>query len=492
MSKILSYVSLMDLKQFRLVCKTWDELCQNLIKDKLTVHFISNRKMKAYSRKMLQRKGFCERFALGSGPRISLSSPITQEFFKDFGHHVRSLDVNCSNQSKLYAFKFILCHYLPNLEELSIRTTTKNVQILSGSEMEGQWESFPYFLKLQKLTVHVKDEIDLVDSTAEDNNGQAFNFEKKLIQFLRELILSSPNLQQIESSSTKLPIPNSGKSGIDEINDLTIDSFTVLSSPDKISSQLWSILLNDWDVSLLKMKKLSFGVTMSDECVQKLATKWFHLSTINLKLEPNVTSNSLKFLFSSLKDTLQIIKLNFSSVEATDAKLETETELFPITEVMHRVESVDVEGYRGNLRFLEFMPNLRSLILRKLRFNKTVLKDVDSTTKPHLSLLSLKVFEDLSLSTRQRSVQAVQQIGLLFPSLKKLRLEKLVDESLCLIYAQWPNIEELEIIEGQFTDAGITAIHPNAYKVILREEAYDSFNVDGLRQGLYLGNLSSV
>jgi hypothetical protein len=147
------------------------------------------------------------------------------------------------------------------------------------------------------------------------------------------------------------------------------------------------------------------------------------------------------------------------------------------------------------------MPKLEELSFAKINLNKVVLKDVDCPQKPesvHSTLKSFKVYSDLSNNDGSNrpicsSIQAIQKLGMQFPSLKKLRLEKLVDESLCLIYAQWPNIEELELVHGQFTDAGCTAIHPNAYKVILREESYDNVsNLDGLRQGLFLGNLSSM
>ncbi|XP_021957153.1 uncharacterized protein LOC110853212 [Folsomia candida] len=466
LSKILVHFSIQELKEKRHVCKVWEEEICTILRDKLVIHFNNYKGMVSYGKCMERNPSFCSVFSFGA--IISLDGSYIQYWMALFGPHIRSLELQSRNLG-VKTLSQILQH-VQNVERLILQETGDEVEDKEVTTCLNQ------LAKLKYLKFHAN------SPSIEKNPAKA----KIMKRLCHEILRIAPNLAQVEVNQIK--DGNILSRNLEMMSDLSKNA-DLLNEPAPLEILLWSTLLESQFAQ--NIAKLELNVKLTSACVQSLTDKKFPLKWIDLKILAQVSNQVLHGFLTSVRETLVNIKIRYCG----GPRLPYEAD-FPLTESFGLVKSVHLERYEGSLWFTEKTPNLIYLSFAKINLNKVVLKDVDCLGEGvHGNLKSFRVHEDFSNNVgpnRQRSIQTVQKLGMQFPSVRRLRLERLVDESLCLIYAQWPNLEELEIVHGLFSDAGTTAMHPNAYKVILREEAYDNFNVDALRQGLFLGSLSKL
>jgi len=463
--RILSFATFPDLKNHRLVSKSWNTHCTQILQTRSIVNLAS----------LLDIQEFCLHHSknpptwcttLGLGPQIPVLTecPELTLLFTTFGSKLQSLLLTVGSFNVYFLYR-MLYEFCPHLSELRIHAS---VPINPTDEL--------FKTKLIK------------NSNGHIPNPFVPRF-KAVKEPVRELVHLKTLHVQLESSKTPALLQDLLNAAIN------LNTLVFPQSREYLNHALFQT------PSLKHLKSLHImDCPLGDQDIARLTNRQFPLETLDVILSPCVSPNSLQGLLRSLASTLTTLTLEYEDSKCGHIE-------FTPGILLSKVHTLELSNYRGSADFLlcQEWPALKTVILRKTSVNH-LLRRLEGPAGAHNNnnnnnnnsnnnnVDTLRVHDDPDLAPEGVGDEAVEKLAMLFPNLKTLALERVGDEGLAAILFCWDQqqLRELDLSRGLYTDKGVTSIHPNAYRVILREQSYEWVNKDKLRNGKYIGHLKSL
>lgn len=205
-------------------------------------------------------------------------------------------------------------------------------------------------------------------------------------------------------------------------------------------------LIDAKDVCLPKLSILDCNMRLRGHGIKELSCKGFPIKQLDLTLLADVTSQHLGDVLRNLENTLKVLKLKFHPRCAAANE--------PSIPPLKNLTNLSLNGYRNSLKFLEILPNLRSLTLIRLHFSRALAAE-NIVLKFISKLECLEIHEDL---TKNCKITTVNILLSLFPSIKRLKLENLTDDAVSGIFGGYLNLEEFDGLNGLYSDESITGL----------------------------------
>jgi len=453
--EVVSYLDLADLKTCRQVSRSWNQEALRNIKSKGKIVIQDEEKLIQFVN--LFKNSFISFSNFELSGDIDLGSPLAIHFFRVFGKSAKFVFFNRVRwrDSEL---KNILFDMLPSLEVLAVEARAYSDRRLFPKEDSDNDYRLPN-IKVLKLNV--------------------FSFITELTTpFLRDLLRVCVNLEKISSLRTEKrnPLPMQFIQYVcNEMNYDTADD--VVNMPFASDIAIAEAIIESKDVKLNKLAYLDANMRLRTHGIHQLAFRGFPLKQMDLTIMSDVDTKSLHDLLRSVESTLTTFKLKFHP----RCSAANEYAVPPLK----NLTSLTLNGYKHSLKFLETLPNLKSLQLIRLYFS-TALEKEPISFKFTSQLQSLEVYEDFSPKCSRNTVQFLVQ---LFPGIQFLKLENLTDLAMSAIFSGYPTLVELDAMNGLYSDASITGIPQNVFESI--DDPYEMAVFDDLRQTESLASMKS-
>jgi hypothetical protein len=240
-------------------------------------------------------------------------------------------------------------------------------------------------------------------------------------------------------------------------------------------------LIDAKDVVLPRLAVLDCNMRLRGHSLENLGKKTYPISQLDLTLLSDVGEVVLHRVLLNLQNTLKTLKLKFHP-RCTAANAQAIPPLKSLT-------ALTLNGYRNSLKFLETVPNLKSLTLVRQNFSRALTED-DIAFKFYSKLESLEVHEDLCVFVKKPIVLRVIS---LFPLIKRLKLENLTNGGISAVFEGYPQLEELDAVHGLYTNEAITGIPLEHLSQLPIENYYEEdeelLNVERHRVNPSIGDL---
>lgn len=457
MGEVASYLPVSDLKSFRQVCTQWnDEACKEL-RRKAKIVLQGEESVVAYTKfNSPTISTFQSNFELRGD--LELGCYTVQKFFDMFGDQMKYV---CFNRVKWKEseLKDLLFEKLPNLEELGLEaraysdwrlfpdgngdsSTSEQVggMILATREQQQPASVIDPSLVLPKIRVLRLNIFSLMIEMA--------------TPFLRDVLRVSPNVEVISSLKTSVisnPLPMPFIQYICQaMNYDTADD--LVNMPFAADIAIAEAIIETKGMRLSKLACLDCNMRLRTLGLNQLAMRGYPLRQLDLTVMSDVTSLTLNRLLTSLEGTLQVLKLKFQpGCPAADE--------FVIPE-LNKLTTLTLNGFKCSFKFLEFLPNLKTLTFIRINLQRALAMEAVQC-RHALDIECFQVFEEFSMEGL--AGETIRLLAFLFPRVKKLKLENLCDESLMELFAEFPLLEELDAMNGFYTDCGITGIKKSVF-----------------------------
>jgi hypothetical protein len=446
---VVSYLSLPDLKSCRLVSKGWNHEALRHFRPKAKVVIPDEERLIQFV-KLYQNcsNGFINYELSGD---IDLGSQCAINFFKIFGKPMKFVFFNRVRWSNS-ELKDILFDHLPKLEVLAVEARAYSDRRLFPQENHCDNTSCYQLPNIKVLKLNV------------------FSFITELTTpFLRDLLRACCNLETISSLRTEKrnPLPMQFIQYVcQEMSYDTADD--VVNMPFASDIAIAEAIIDSKDVRMEKLAYLDCNMRLRTHGIQQLALRGFPLKQLDLTIMSDVTTPTLHSLLSAVEGTLQTFKLKFHPrcPAADDIAIPP----------LKNLTSLTLNGYRHSLKFLETVPNLKSLTLFRLYFSRALAKE-NISFKFDSPLESLEVHEDFSSHCKKNTVD---KLIALFPRIRNLKLENLEDDAMSAIFSGYTKLVELDAMNGGYSDECITGIPKSTFQS--SEDPLDIIEYDSLRQ----------
>lgn len=439
---VASYLKFSDLKPFRQVCSLWNEEACKHFRHKAKVVLNGEENVVAYTKLFNSPTSTAQAFHTSFELQgdIELGSFSVQRFFDLFGEKIKYM---CFSRVKWKQTELrdLLFEKLPDLEELGFEVRAcSDPQLFSVGDDPGQAGGEALQPRDHSGAVLAKVRVLRL-------NGPSRPEETK--PFLRDLLHASPNVEVISSLKTSTmsnPLPMPFIQYICQaMNYGTADDLVNL--PCASSVAIADAILETKCSKLSKLATLGVNMRLRTQGLDQLALKGYPLRQLDLTVMSDVTSCTLQKMLSSVRNTLKILKLKFQPGGPVPIEF--------VTPELSKLESLSLNGYKNSLKFLEHLPNLKVLILIRINLQRALAMEPVQCRKPFV-IESFQVFEEFSMGGL--ACDTIRLLALLFPQVKELKLENLCDGSLVEVFEEFPLLEDLNALNGFYTDAGVTGI----------------------------------
>lgn len=333
-----------------------------------------------------------------------------------------------------------LVRELPLLEELRLPVMCSSLNSSPISTPHRHHHTNKYISKSACITKNWKRRDFLGDDDAEEEfvklkriivtlsvrDLQSFEYAKSAflqVEPLLKLVQLTPNLEEIY-------YPN-------------IVQFTSpVHNPARLL--LESIITSDTPFSKLAVLKIDTFLTNTD--LRILTAKRLPFSSLQLTVTPEIGCTNLYNFFKCCENTLKSVVLTFRDGFRLTSRFPT----------LSRLDTMALILWKGRLDFAQDIEKLKILIVVLMEMEE------DEGLKGH-DFAKLSKIEELEIHANQESkVEMVTSLVAMMPrnSLRKLTLDWVNDFLLEYIYSSLPNLEELAILYGGFTERGIIARVP--------------------------------
>ncbi|CAL8093048.1 unnamed protein product [Orchesella dallaii] len=435
-SEVASYLPVSDLKSFRQVCVQWNEEACKHLRRKAKIILQGEESLIAYTKLNSPAQSFHTNFELRGD--LELGSSSVQTFFDTFGSKIKFI---CFNRVKWKEteLKDILFEKLPKLEELGLEARAySDRRLFPGvSDHELIVDSKLVLPKIRVLRLNIFSLMTEVTTP-----------------FLRDVLRVSPNVEVISSLKTTTivnPLPMPFIQYICQaMNYDTADDLVHM--PYAADIAIAEAIIETKGLTLPKLACLDCNMRLRTPGLNQLALKGYPLRQLDLTVMSDVTSCTLQRLLSSVSNTLQVLKLKFQPgcPAAEDF----------VTPELKSLSLLTLNGFKSSLKFLEHFSNLKVLKLIRINLQRTLAMEAVQCRKPS-QLESFQVFEEFSMGGL--AGDTIRLLALLFPRVRKLKLENLNDDSIVQVFAEFPQLEEMNAMSGFYTDCGVTGIQKSVF-----------------------------
>ncbi|ODM87140.1 hypothetical protein Ocin01_19541 [Orchesella cincta] len=426
---VLSYLEIDELKAANLVCKTWSSQVTKLLIKKGTFLFTSS------SAKRFLYKSSVDAFEplrskiYGGSIRLKLhlrqreneyqsrqfANTITMDDAENLtfrllekGTVITDLDLQfctCSADVRNIWLK-IVCAAAKHLERLNINFDCGDTHCASGVVCLGT-ETFFEENKVQF-------------SNLKEISCQVGRISSKftMLVFIRHLILNSSVLEGLHC---QLPSRRHEMFGIMEAG-----------RPDVFQ----------------KLKSLN-SISLNQEEMEMLSTNGINkLRSLSFTLYSGFRVPTIHPLLSSLGQTLESLEIDFVTLPRVP-------EPFPSGIDLVHIKHLTLKKFYGSIHFVSHMANIETLCLEDANLS-VAFHDEASKFQYRSGLKSLKIFGGRGSTGRFLFPALYHEIVRFFPRLTKLRMEYFTDSTIKIIVEGLPDLEELDIPNGIYSDVILT------------------------------------
>lgn len=446
-SEIASYLPVSDLKVFRQVCTQWNDEAYKQLRRTAKIVLHGEENLVAFTR--LSSPNFHTNFELRGD--LELGSSAVQKFFIQFGDRMKYV---CFNRVKWKEteLKDLLFEKLPNLEELGLEARAYSDRRLfpGGSDTHDLG-----VMSSGSGNVTVVHDSTLVLPKIRVLRLNIFSLMTEVTTpFLRDVLRACPEVEVISSlktSSISNPLPMPFIQYICQaMNYDTADDLVHM--PYAADIAIAEAIIETKGLRLSKLAKLDCNMRLRTHGLNQLALKGYPLRQLDLTIMSDVTSCTLKSLLSSVQNTLQVLKLKFQPGCPA-------AEVF-VTPDLEKLTTLTLNGFKCSFKFLEQLPNLKTLTFIRINLQRALAMEAIPCRHP-LEIECFQVFEEFSMDGL--AGDTIRLLAFMFPRVKRLKLENLCDESLVEVFAEFPLLEELDALNGFYTDTGITGIKKSVF-----------------------------
>jgi hypothetical protein len=399
-----------------------------------------------------------------------------------YGKHVKCLIV--PNGWSVEGLRPILFNKCPNLEELQLMGHVLydrvDQRILNEDDSETKLNN------LKKFTLYVTNANQpfppghLENLVPLDPTGA--NYFTKL--FITDLLSICPNLESVQCPN-KRDMRRDKAFCAHVATKYGVTNIDVEASFNKINQFIAQKLFSTGHVVNPKLTRLNLYLRLNSRGMEKLSAKHYPLEYMDLHIRYEDT-NGLKALLLSLAGTLKHLRLT------TDHKLRID---YPCA-VLNKLESIHLEDYAWDLIFLGDIPKLTKVTLHYFNSNNFVTgrHRVGLTpTKGAFTSSSVKTLLIENLLCAEQQARCVKKLGILFPNVKELRLDKVVDRDLQRIYDCLPKLESLDIVSSMVSNQGLSGFTDLDTEAILESgyELHKHRSYESTRRLPHIGQLKS-
>jgi hypothetical protein len=403
LQNVLQYLPHSDLKRCRLVNYTFNDEARRILKKNSKIVLNSSKRLVAFFlEKFNGVSWFCECIQLVN---VHVLSPTMKMVFENIGSDMKSLDLRDSKWS-CSELEDIVTTTMPALRELAIHGPLPK---LPTKILDGSRKRLP-LIKTLNLQLFEK--------------GLDEDF---LNQFAKDILSATPNLEILRSRDT-------GK---------------FRNRREKFHRILFETLIDtELNLRFPYLRRMDFSVSpWSDDQIKRLAGKRYPLSYLNLTILPEISMGALKALLISVRQTLLKLKLSFTYWRKTE---------LPCDMHLDKLQHLSLDWFTGSLQFVSRLKSLQALILAQVDLNELfTVQEAENFAEPLQHLSRLEVYQHSEAAVLPKTVDIMADA---FPSVRKLVLGKLTNESMRTVFTRFPEVEEFSAIEGLYTDSGVTGI----------------------------------
>lgn len=423
-------LSVWNLRKCRQVCRFWESEVSPVLKKRSKVNIKTEKSLEEYANYEPALSKLCQCIDIKN--EVKLKNVATQNFFKTYGHKIKSLDISFHHEYGSAVIAEILPS-LCNLEELCLNGRAHF--LYDESSRSTLIEAFP---NLKSLFIY--------DSSF-DLNG----FEPRRIwaENVFHILAGAPNLEKVFYA----PFLESRAKMF----------FEILKCQPIHHSRLSHLHINH--------------LWMNPEETNILIGKTYPLKYVHLVLTSHLTRNALNELLLSVQETLRELTLTFT--DGTSC-----LEFHPICH-LDRVTKLSMIGYDGPL-IVNHAPSLKLFVI-SLPENPISPDKIE--INPNLEELEIYDFQV------KYDVGHLKALFKKFEKLKLLKVNNVNNDILRAIYAHLTELCELRTCFHKFygvassrIDSGLNGLAANQHEEELLD-IWDDRGVNHLRLHPWIGNL---
>ncbi|ODM96890.1 hypothetical protein Ocin01_09788 [Orchesella cincta] len=447
---IMNHLPAKDVEICRLVCRSWNNEACKVLKTKRVIAFMDADAVRVYNTAMRNTTYFPHaQFEFCIQDFTGLVDEDLREFWNIFGLHIKSLELR---QTHLFWRDFyeVVEQKLPNLEKLTLRHLPRHV--LRGRNVPAEQHRIPSVKELRLASLPTSD------------FGQSGSNER-----LTTLLKALPNLEVIEF----LPIKQAAVQT--KVSNVVVD---ILRKPE---------------ILLPHLRRVNLNLELNTEGMEALTVKQFPLQRLQITLSDGIKATSLKDLLMSLRPTLTELKIGFPDTFSnyqTFLGLNDSMKPEECVQILTNLKALIMTNFKGSINFVH-----KLLGLKDLRFTTSDLaKSIPfgfkrkcysfRQTEDH-NLQSLQITSSTSLA----ETLTLDGISRCFPYLSCLRLHAVDDDGLGVIYRNLPFLSEVELVDANCTDQGLTGIPLEICNDMVETCTFIVVQADRYRRDLFIGSL---
>lgn len=255
-----------------------------------------------------------------------------------------------------------------------------------------------------------------------------------------------PNLKSLSGNFKCLSwlLPESPRNIFRELvtNSSNIENFNCKKLGSGCEQILFDMLSNDRSI-LRNLKYFSFA-TLNDEEFQILSSTNIKLKSLSFVLYSGFRVRSMYQFLTNQASFLESLTIDFEN-------LPTAIESFACGVDLVNLKNLSLRKFCGSIHFVSFMEKLESLTLRDVNLS-VALHDEASKHNYRSGLKSLKIFGGKGSTGRFLFPAVYSHVVTFFPEIEELRMEYFTNSTLRIIIEGLPNLRELDIPNGVYTD----------------------------------------
>lgn len=190
--------------------------------------------------------------------------------------------------------------------------------------------------------------------------------------------------------------------------------------------------------------------SLSQDQFEVLISKNLKLRSLSFSLFCGFRAPAMNQFLSQQGLSLETLSINFGD-------LPRNPEQFPCGMELDKLKSLSMSKFYGSVHFVSQMPSLKSLKLEDVNLS-VALHDETAKHNHKSELTSLEIFASKGSTGRFLLPAVYSSMVVFFPALKRLRMEYFTDSTLKIVLAGLPNLEELDIPNGIYTDRVIARL----------------------------------
>ncbi|CAL8089361.1 unnamed protein product [Orchesella dallaii] len=430
---VLSYLEIDELKAANLVCKTWSSQVTKLLVKKGTFLFTTRSARRFLYKPSLDAFESLRSKIYGGTIRLKLhlrqrdddpsssiqSRPVANTITMDEAENLISRLVGKGTVITDLDLQFCTCTAdVRNIWLKIVCATAKHLERLNINFECGDTHCASEVVCLGTETFFEQHKTQF--SNLKEISCQVGRISSKftMLVFIRHLILNSP---VIEGLHCQLPSRRHEMFGIMESG--RPDIFQNLKN-------LSSISLNQEEMEMMSKN----GVTK--------------LRSLSFTLYSGFRVPTIYPFLSSLGETLESLDIDFVTLPRVP-------EPFPCGIDLVHIKHLTLKKFYGSIHFVSYMSNIETLCLEDANLS-VALHDEASKFQYKSGLKSLKIFGGRGSTGRFLFPAVYHEIVRFFPHLTKLRMEYFTDSTIKIIVEGLPNLVELDIPNGIYSDVILT------------------------------------